>query len=69
MADLKLPKLPDRTPRKLVLQIMPELHDRLDAYARLYCERYGREEPVAELIPFMLAAFLDADREFQRRKM
>ncbi|WP_313336454.1 DUF2274 domain-containing protein [Sphingobium yanoikuyae] len=30
------------------------------AYAAFYQEAYGRDEPVAELIPAMLAAFLEA---------
>lgn len=35
-------------------------------YAAFYREQYGREESVADLIPAMLAAFLDNDRAFQR---
>lgn len=64
MTDLKLPKLPDRTPIKLALVVMPELNDRLAAYAALYAKTYGAEEPVAELVPAMLGSFLDSDREF-----
>ena len=45
---------------------MPDLHARIGEYAVFYREQYGREEPVAELIPAMLAAFLDNDRSFQR---
>ena len=40
------------------------LHD----YAALYAQSYGREEPVAELIPAMLAAFLESDRGFVRSR-
>jgi hypothetical protein len=68
MAELKLAKLPDRTPIKIGIAIMPELHERLIAYAAAYAEAYDAEEPVAELIPAMLAAFLDSDRAFGRRK-
>jgi hypothetical protein len=67
VAELKLPRLPDRTPVKMVIQLAPALKQRLDDYATLYREKYGAEEPIGELIPAMLAAFLDSDREFARR--
>lgn len=66
MSGIRLPKLPDRTPVKLSISILPDLHQRLQDYAAVYAEHYGSEEPVAELIPAMLAAFLDSDREFAR---
>lgn len=68
MADLKLGRLPDRTPIKLAITITPDLHQALGEYAALYAETYGREEPVIELVPAMLAAFLDGDREFAKRR-
>ena len=68
MGDLKLSRLPDRTPVKLAIVILPDLHQRLQAYATRYAETYGVEEPVVELIPAMLAAFLDSDREPNRRR-
>lgn len=68
MADLKLPKLPDRTPVKLAITITPDLHQGLQDYAGLYAAAYGRDEPVAELIPAMLAAFLTSDRGFARAR-
>lgn len=64
MADLKLARLPDRTPVKLTISITPDLSDALAAYAALYRETYGREEPVTELIPAMLSGFLESDRSF-----
>ena len=66
MADLKLPQLPDRTPLKLNIAVLPDLHQALLNYAALYAQTYGRDEPVAELIPAMLAAFLESDRAFVR---
>lgn len=63
---LKLPKLPDRTPVKLTITFNPELHQRLQSYAALYRETYGTAEPVADLIPYMLDAFLDSDRAYAR---
>lgn len=69
MSGIRLPKLPDRTPVKLSISILPDLHLRLQDYAAAYAQHYGSEEPVAELIPAMLAAFLDSDREFARRRV
>lgn len=64
MADIRLSKLPDRTPVKIAVVVLPELNDRLASYAALYARSYGTNESVADLIPAMLAAFLDSDREF-----
>lgn len=68
MPDLKLGRLPDRTPVKISLTILPELHQRLADYARVYAVTYGREEPIADLIPAMLAAFIESDRTFARSR-
>lgn len=68
MTDLKLGRLPDRTPIKLTITLAPDLHHALIRYAALYAEKYGHEEAVTELIPAMLGSFLDSDRGFQRRR-
>lgn len=68
MVDLKLARLPDRTPVKLSITVLPDLHQALQDYARLYAEAYGREEPVTDLIPAMLIAFLESDRSFVRAR-
>ncbi len=68
MADLKLARLPDRTPVKLTISVPPDLHSALIDYAALYAEAYGREEPVIELIPAMLTSFLESDRAFMRSR-
>ena len=47
MVELKLGKLPDRTPVKLAITITPDLHQALADYAALYADTYDREEPVA----------------------
>ena len=67
MADLKLAKLPDRTPVKITILLPPDLNHRLGAYAELYAERYGAAEPLQALIPAMLGTFLDHDRAFAVR--
>lgn len=68
MAELKLAKLPDRTPVKIAIHVAPDLHHALRDYADLYREAYETEETVADLIPAMLASFLDSDRGFARRR-
>ena len=68
MSDLKLAKLPDRTPVKLTINLLPEVHEAVLAYASLYAEQYGREEPITELLPAMIAAFLESDRAFTRKR-
>ncbi|WP_425453237.1 DUF2274 domain-containing protein [Sphingomonas gilva] len=66
--DLKLPKLPDRTPVKLAITVPPDLHRALTDYAAIYNDAYGQSEPVAELIPHMLASFLASDRGFAKAR-
>ncbi|MCX8475856.1 MAG: DUF2274 domain-containing protein [Sphingomonas sp.] len=68
MADLRLPRLPDRTPVKVGIQVTPQLFADLTRYAALYRETYGQEEAVADLIPSMLTAFLDSDRAFVKTR-
>ena len=68
MADIKLAKLRDRTPVKMTISIAPDLAQALSDYAEVYRESYGEAEPVNELIPAMLASFLDSDRGFARRR-
>lgn len=68
MADLKLGKLPDRTPAKITITVGAELNQALRDYATLYRATYGEAESVAELIPFMLEAFLDGDRAFAKAR-
>ena len=68
MAELKLGKLPDRTPVKLSISLMPDLHEALSDYAALYARTYGRDEPITELVPAMLSAFLEGDRTFSRAR-
>lgn len=66
MADLKLRKLPDRTPVKLTISVPPELSKALDEYAAVYAGTYGEREPITALVPAMLTSFLEADRTFQK---
>jgi hypothetical protein len=68
MAELRIGKLPDRTLIKLTISVMPDLHDALQDYAKLYAETYGQADAMVDLIPAMLAAFLEGDREFQKAR-
>jgi len=63
---MKLGKLPDRAPVKMNVVLAPSLAKRLHEYADFYAETYGSREEVAELIPFMLEAFLEGDGAFKR---
>ena len=63
---LKLTQLPDRVPVKLTVTLQPDLKKALDDYAALYARTYGAQEPVAELVPFMLESFLKADAGFRK---
>jgi hypothetical protein len=64
MTLMRLPKLRDRTPVKLATALMPEArqHD----YADFYAETYGTRVEVADLVAFILDAFLDGDADFTR---
>lgn len=68
MPELKLAKLPDRTPVKLTVVITPDLHQALCDYAEAYREAYDRAETVTDLVPPMLEAFLDSDRGFAKAR-
>lgn len=65
---LKLARIPDRTPVKMTILVPPELHETLTAYGAAYQEAYGASVPVTELVPAMLAAFLESDRDFCRAR-
>jgi hypothetical protein len=65
VTDLKLPKLPDRTPVKLTLTIGADLNQALKEYAARYEAAYGVAEQVADLVPYIVEAFLQADKGFK----
>lgn len=51
-----------------MISILPNMHQALLDYGRLYAQAYGREEQIADLIPAILAALLDSDRGFARAR-
>ena len=65
---LKLAKLPDRTPVKITITVMPDLNRALADYAALYRETYGEKADIADLIPAILDGFLAGDREFAKTR-
>jgi hypothetical protein len=68
MPELKLARIPDRTPMKLTVTILPDLRQALQDYALIYAEAYGREVTVSELVPAILTGFLESDRGFARAR-
>ncbi len=68
MANLKLGRLPERTPVKIAITVTPELNDALKDYGEIYRRNYGQKESVAELIPFMLEAFINSDAGFRKAR-
>lgn len=68
MTDLKIGKLPDRTPVKITFTASPDLNQALRDYAALYQAAYGEAESIPELIPFMLESFLESGRAFAKAR-
>ena len=66
MKKVKLARLPDRVPVKMQVTLPPDLGARLRDYADLYAETYGAREEPADLVPYMLDAFLNGDAEFRK---
>ena len=68
MPELKLARLPDRTPVRVAISVSPDLHKALADYAAIYQQTYGDEQSVSDLIPHMLTAFLASDRGFTKAR-
>lgn len=66
MKKVKLARLPDRVPVKMQVTMPPDLAVRLRDYADLYAETYAVREEPADLVPYMLDAFLSSDAEFRK---
>ena len=67
--SLRLSKLPDRTPVKISITVSPELNTALRDYCEVYRRVYpGQKESVADLIPYMLDAFIQSDRGFAKAR-
>jgi hypothetical protein len=68
MSDLKLARLPDRTPARLTVTLSPELKTALEDYRVIYNRQYDTDEPLSELVPHMLATFLASGRAFAKAR-
>ena len=68
MTTLKLDKLPDRTPVKYSISVNPDLSQALRDYAKVFERVHGQKESVEELIPFMLARFIESDPGFKKAR-
>ena len=51
MTNLKLAKLPDRTPTRITITVSADLNQALCDYQKLYAATYGASEKIADLIP------------------
>ncbi len=65
---LKLSKLPKRTPVRISATFPPEIHDALSDYARIYEQDYGVMEKIEDLVPYIIASFLDTDNGFKKAR-
>lgn len=62
---LKLGPLPKAQPVKITITVSAELKATLDRYAELHSASNGEKNDIVRLIPYMLQAFIDADRGFR----
>lgn len=63
---LRLGALPRTASVKVTFSCPASLKADLDRYAALHSHAYGEAVDAATLVPHMLQAFIDADREFRR---
>ena len=68
MGAIKLGRLPEHAPVKIMIMLRPDLARALEDYSQFCAASYGKDEPLGELIPAILTAFLDSDREFVRSR-
>lgn len=63
---MKLAKLPDRNPVRITFVATPEQNLTLLDYAAFYQATYGETAAVADLVPSMLEALMESDRDFAK---
>lgn len=63
---LKIGPLKDRTPVKLNLMLDPDLHAKLQDYAAVHSEAFGKRVTPADIAPSMLQTLIDSDTGFKR---
>lgn len=68
MSKLRLGPLPRTEVVRLTITLPATVKADLDRYAALYAAAYGEAVDAAALLPHMLAAFMERDREFRRAR-
>jgi hypothetical protein len=68
MPDLKLRKLPNRTPVKMTISVMPDFEEALRDYAALHSAQHGVDSTPADIASAMVEQFILNDREFAKAR-
>lgn len=68
MPDLKLGKLPNRTPVKMTISVMPDFEEALRDYATLHSAQHGVASTPADIASGMVEQFIINDREFAKAR-
>ena len=66
MTKLRLGPLPKAQQVKITIKLSSELKQTLDRYAEMHSASTGERNDAVRLIPYMLQAFMEGDREFQK---
>lgn len=69
MPDLKLGKLPNRTPVKMTISVMPDYEEALRDYATIHSAQHGIDSTPADIASAMVEQFIVNDREFAKARM
>jgi len=62
---IKLGKLPNTTNVRITISLPEALKGKLDRYAQLHSQTWGKKVDAAALVPHILAQFLANDRAFR----
>lgn len=62
---LRLGPVPKAQHVKITITVTTEFKETLDRYAELHSASNGEKNDVSRLIPYMLEAFIEADRGFR----
>lgn len=68
MSKLRLGPLPKTQLVRLTIVLPAQVKADLDRYVEVYAAAYGEPVDAAALVPHMLAAFMDRDREFRKAR-
>ena len=68
MPELRLGKLPNRTPVKMTITVMPDYDEALRDYAAIHSAQHGVESTPADIASGMVEQFILNDREFAKAR-